>query len=119
MARELVLQKLVARIRDFPAIPADPENSSEVWKAALSDEMAVELPTVHCSFRGWSWCGQTDEERDLHIITMHKDDLLSIAMTLPLCFSTEARLLSVYNEAIAVKTRQGAPIILFHAATSS
>ena len=31
-------------------------------------------------------------------------------MRLPLCFSLEAHLLSVYNEAIAVKTRQGAPV---------
>ena len=111
--RELALQKLATHIRDFPTIPADPENVSEVWQAALSDEMAVELPTVHCSFRCCSWCGQTEEERDSHILSVHKELLSPIALTLPLCFSEEARLLSVYNQAIAVKTRQGAPVTSF------
>ena len=107
--RELDLLSLATRIRDYPTLPADPENSSQVWQSALSDEMAIELPTVHCSFRDCAWCGQTEEERDSHIITKHKKDLIAIAMTLPLCFSEKARLLSVYNEALAVKTRQGAP----------
>ena len=57
--RELDFQTLVTRIRDYPTIPADPENNSEAWLAALADDMAIELPTVHCSFRGCSWCGQT------------------------------------------------------------
>ena len=65
--RELDLLTLAARIRDFPTIPADPDNVIEAWHAALSDEMAIELPTVHCSFRDCSWCGEADDERDLHI----------------------------------------------------
>ena len=84
--RELDLLTLAARIRDFPTIPADPDNATDAWHAALSDEMAIELPTVHCSFRGCSWCGQADDERDLHTLTVHKEDLLPIAMTFPLCF---------------------------------
>ena len=83
--RELDLLSLATRIRDYPTLPADPENSSQVWQSALSDEMAIELPTVHCSFRDCAWCGQTEEERDSHIITKHKKDLIAIAMTLPLC----------------------------------
>ena len=84
--RELDLQTLAARIRDFPTIPADPDNATEVWPAALSDEIAIELPTVHCSFRGCSWCGQADDERDLHILTVHKEDLLPIAIRYPSVF---------------------------------
>ena len=64
--RELDLLMLASRIRDFPTIPADPDNATDAWHAALSDEMAIELPTVHCSVRGCSWCGQADNERDLH-----------------------------------------------------
>ena len=79
--RELDLLSLATRIRDYPTLPADPENSSQVWQSALSDEMAIELPTVHCSFRDCAWCGQSEEDRDSHVITKHKEDLIGIAMT--------------------------------------
>ena len=95
------------RIRDFPTIPADPHDANHAWVAALAADMAIELPRVHCSFRGCSWCGSTEKERDTHIVVTHREELLPIADTLPKCFSEETRIQSVYNEVIAAKTRQG------------
>ena len=48
--------------------------------------------TAHCTLHGCSWSGQADDERDLHILIVHTEDLLPIAMTLRLCFSEEARI---------------------------
>ena len=56
--RERMLVELSYRIRDYPTLPAHPDDSNEVWDAALAEDMAVELPQVHCSFRGCAWCGK-------------------------------------------------------------
>ena len=45
--RELCLEISVHRIRDFPTLPADPDDVNEVWQAALSDDLVVDLPTAH------------------------------------------------------------------------
>ena len=111
--RERLLLEMAKRIRDCPTIPADPEDANQVWPAALAEDMAVELPRVHCSFRGCCWCGITEDERDAHILMTHREELLPIADTLPKCFSEKTRIESVYNEAIATKTRQGAPVACF------
>ena len=54
--RERMLVEMSYRIRDYPTLPAHPDDSNEVWDAALAEDMAVELPQVHCSFRGSPWC---------------------------------------------------------------
>ena len=84
--RERMLVELSYRIRDYPTLPAHPDDSNEVWDAALAEDMAVELPQVHCSFRGCAWCGASEDARDTHIIVAHTDELLPIADTLPKCF---------------------------------
>ena len=111
--RERLLLEMANCIRDDPTIPADPHDANKAWTAALAEDMAVELPRVHCSFRGCTWCGKTEEERGTHIVMTHKEELLPIADTLPKCFSERTRIESVYNEAIATKTRQGAPVACF------
>ena len=108
--RERMLLEMSYRIRDYPTIPAHPHDHNQVWDAALAEDMAIELPRVHCSFRGCAWCGTSDDKRDAHIVAAHIEELLPIADTLPKCFSKEARALSVYNQTIATKTRQGAPV---------
>ena len=108
--RERMLVELSYRIRDYPTLPAHPDDSNEVWDAALAEDMAVELPQVHCSFRGCPWCATSEDARDTHIIVAHTDELLPIADTLPKCFSQETRVRSVYNGIIATKTRRGAPV---------
>jgi len=105
-----MLKQMATRIREQPTIPASPDDPQVPWKEALNANMAVELPEVHCCVQGCSWIGARDNARDAHILSDHKQELLCIADTLPFCFSEESRTLSAYNEVIATKVRQGAPV---------
>lgn len=84
--REHMLLEMSHRIRDYPTIPADPNNHNECWKAALAEDMAIELSLVHCSCRECACCGTNDDKRDAHIIDAHIEELLPIADILPKCF---------------------------------
>ena len=111
--RELAMYEAARLIRDYPIVPADPADAKKPWAAALAEDMAVPLPSVHCSFKGCCWTGQKQEARDTHILKDHKETLKPLADTLPLCFSEDTRLTSVYNQLIALKVRSGAPISSF------
>jgi hypothetical protein len=106
----IALRNLVSCLRDSPTIPADPDNPDVAWKAALDDATAVILPRKHCAFRGCAWEGKVDEELYQHIGTEHRGALYEAVQELPRCYEEKERLLSVYNEAIAEKIRQGAPL---------
>ena len=66
--RELDMYEAARWIRNYPTVPADPQDATKHWAAALAEDMAVPLPSVHCSFLGCSWCGETQEARDKHIL---------------------------------------------------
>ena len=74
----------------------------------------MNLPRKHCAFSG---CNEPfdDETSKLEHLREHlrgkHGELLGKAMNLlPACYEEEDRLISVYNEAIAEKVRNGAPL---------
>ncbi len=72
--REIMLDAMSQCIRDYPTMPADPDDASWPGDVALVEDMAVELPKVHCNFRRCSWRGTKDEDRDEHIVRAHKKE---------------------------------------------
>ena len=48
------IQILENNLRDEPTIPADKQNPSKLCSAALLIDAAVELPSQHCAFKGYT-----------------------------------------------------------------
>ena len=49
--REMDMYAAARLIRDYPTIPADPDDAMKPLVAALAEDMAVALPSVRCSFK--------------------------------------------------------------------
>ena len=90
-------------------------------QAVFDDKVAQLLPPKHCAFQNCTWqlewqssenmTERLREQRLLdHVMTDHKSDIAEAACLFPLCFSKEERFAAAYNEAIAIKVRQGAPL---------
>ncbi|CAE7904497.1 anks1b, partial [Symbiodinium necroappetens] len=101
---EEALQDLAnSHLRAQPLIPpeAKPEDvdSGDAW------------PQVFCAFQGCSWSSLAGTEVELHqhVVKAHKPELQSVAQHLPKPLPTDA-LTSVYNEAIALRCREAAPV---------
>ena len=110
---ETALNPVSELIRDAPTIPADPENPAQPWHIALSETSAVKLPAKHCAFKGCSWVCKSDRERIQHLRNEHTDSLSKITKHMPCGLSDEFKMSSAYNEAIATKIRQGAPLVTY------
>ena len=62
--RELLVAAAATSIRRHPTVPADPGDPAQPWSRALAEDMAVELPAVHCAFVECTW--QSEDECELY-----------------------------------------------------
>ena len=76
----------------------------------FDDKVSPSLTRKHSAFNGCIWHGDSDTELLNHLLHAHEHLLLPAAESLPRCYTQEDRVLAVYNEAIAEKIRQGAPL---------
>ena len=107
------LEVLSECLREEPTVPADPEDKTQPWAAALLEDAAVQLPKKHCAFSG---CGEhlsNEAERLGHLALSHASAVDRVAELLPKMHSVEERRAAAYNEAIATRVRKGGPTALY------
>ena len=110
---EAASRKLAAQLRREPTVPGDPEAPLQPYGAALRNDMAVELPRKHCDFSDCLWHGDDDLELLKYVAAVHHAAIDAVASTLPgggPKANQQERRAAVYNEAIAVVVRGGAPL---------
>ena len=122
---ESALIELASELREHPTAPASIVDSKEPTNDVFQDDSAPLLPPKHCAFKGCNWALKwkslevLDVEREreaalmAHVMEAHRARVEPVATKLPLCNSEVDRFASAYNEAIAVKVRQGAPLASF------
>ena len=91
-------------------MPADPQEPSAPWAAALLEDTGVVLPAKHCAFRGCDWSGDNDKDLLSHLREEHNETLSSIVELLPDERGEEEKLWAAYCEAVSWQVRKGAPL---------
>ena len=110
-ARERLVAAAAARVRRHPTVPADPEDPSQPWAKALAEDMAVDLPRVHCAFAGCTWRSEVVDELYEHVAKEHRDIVLPIAeMVNPLDEEERLRVEAAYHEIVGSAIRKSAPL---------
>ena len=110
-AREHLVATAAAKVRRHPTVPADPDDATQPWQAALAEDMAVELPAAHCAFAGCTWQTDTADEVYEHVLQKHGDIVLPIAeMVHPSNEDEMLRVAAAYHEIVAHAIRDGAPL---------
>ena len=107
---ETALARVADALREDPTVPADPQEASAPWAAAVMEDTGVVLPPKHCSFRGCLWWGEKDDELLSHLIEKHQQTLWSIVRLLPEERVEEEQVWAVYCESVAWQVRKGAPL---------
>lgn len=103
--------QLAANLRDSPAIPADPRNSSEPWPDA--DDGAL-FPAKHCSFKDCTWHGSKYSELEAHLQAEHEQSFTHAESWVRRNNAVRHGKLTrmwLYNAAIANKERAGVPTV--------
>ena len=103
---EEALQHLAdSQLRTQPLIPP----SAEARPGEL--QSGATWPQVFCAFRDCSWSSPEGTEAELHahVVSAHAPELQDVAQHLPKPTPADA-LTSVYNEAIALRCREDAPV---------
>ncbi len=111
-------------LRASPTIPASEAEPSSPCAEALRTDIGISLPAKHCAFAGCSFAAASAEDLQAHLKAQHETALETAASLLPV-FSTTSKatrgpqaatqqwmlkLQSAYNEAVAVKLRESAPL---------
>ena len=108
------LQDLALKMRQFPTLPADPQDPTHHLTQSKSSDCALQLPDAHCAFRGCSWTGSSDDALVSHLEDQHTEALQPSMEALQKKVggrkSQDILLMSVYSESIAIATRKGAPV---------
>ena len=107
------LEVLSECLREEPTVPADPEDKTQPWAAALLEDAAVQLPQKHCAFRGCGRHFNNESERRGHLAICHAPAVDRVAELLPKMYTVEERRAAAYNEAIATRVRKGGPTALY------
>ena len=110
MSVEHARLQLANHLWEDPTLPAHPDTPDEPWDLALREDISVRLPRTHCASKQFVWVGASDAELYEHLIASHANLLYRCADMMPPGHSIENRVCSVYNEAIAVVARRGAPL---------
>ena len=113
--REEGLRAIAGLMTDRPTVPEVSVHGTTLKDAAIFSRGAVVLPHAHCAFRDCGWQGSSDAELRAHVVSEHHGVLRDVAATLPCHGEDEAKRCetqnwSAYNEAIAWKVREGAPL---------
>lgn len=110
------LYDLARLFRHYPTVPGDPVKKIKIFVFSDSKDTALLLPAKHCAFNRCTWCGKDTASLVDHLFYKHETEDLRHAM---ICFedirpnrNMDVRVLalSVYNEAIAIAIRKGAPL---------
>ena len=108
------LQDLALKIRQFPTLPADPQDPTHHLTQSKSSDCALQLPDAHCAFHGCCWTGASDEALVLHLKDQHTEALqtrmVAFQQKVGGVKSADILLMSVYSESIAIATRKDAPV---------
>ena len=103
-----------AKVRRCPTAPADPEDPSQPWAKALAENMAVDLPGVHCAFAGRAWRSEDVDDVHEHVAEEHRDTVLPIAeLAHPSDEEERLRVEAAYHEIVACAIRAGAPLSVY------
>lgn len=110
---EVALKTLSSFIRAKPTLPLQHEDSTLI--CAKDPKYAVSLPSKHCAFAQSCWEGDTDEHLLSHIKGSHVDLVAEVALLLRKARGLrdedqDAAIMAVYNEAVAIVIREGAPL---------
>ena len=114
---ETELRKLAANLRPHPTVPGD-STMQEPMPAVFDDTVGVLLPPKHCAFRGCDWqldwseaesCQQYERAREMKVV-QHAVEVEDAIGCLPRMHTQQECVAAVYNEAIAIKVREGAPL---------
>ncbi|CAK0800914.1 unnamed protein product, partial [Prorocentrum cordatum] len=113
--REEGLTKAAGLMKDHPTVPSVSVYGETLEGECIFSRGAVELPRAHCAFRGCGWRGSSEAELRAHVLGEHREALRHVAETLACHDEDEAKrsetqCWSAYNEAIAWKVREGAPL---------
>ncbi|CAK0810212.1 unnamed protein product [Prorocentrum cordatum] len=96
--REVLVAAAAASVRRHPTVPADPDDPAQPWSQALAEDMAVELPVVHCAFVGCTWRSEVVGELCGHVREVHGSVVLPIAeLVHPADEDEDLRITAAYN----------------------
>ena len=95
-------------------MPSDSSDKTKAVSGALDIDKALVLPLKHCAFKYCSWCGKDDESLTDYLSSVHMRLLspwINAFKHLRPVAQRDANVLvlSVYNEALAITIRRGAP----------
>ena len=120
---EMALMNLASLIREHPTLPADESDDSLPSRSCFDDSKAPSIPPKHCAFKGcrwqldWSAPGErpvSERRREMALVEhVQKAHFVAIALAvslLPSMHSALERTAAVYNEALAIRSREAAPI---------
>ena len=115
---EDALETLSFEFREHPTLPSDASDKTNHVAGALAKDTALLLPLKHCAFTHCSWCGQNDTDLLNHLLSDHIDTLRpsmdAFQHLRPVGEIDQNELgISVYNEALAIAIRRGAPLASF------
>lgn len=96
-------------------MPSDSSDKTKAVSGALDTDKALVLPLKHCAFKHCSWCGDDDGSLMNHLSSGHIQELrpcMEAFTHLRPVAPRDANMLvmSVYNEALAIAIRRGAPL---------
>ena len=60
------LQTLSLLIREYPTLPADPQDPTHHLTYSTNSDCALKLPHAHCAFRGCCWTGASHDDLVSH-----------------------------------------------------
>ncbi len=108
--REKLVAVVAGSLRASPTLPASATDPTANAEGAIDANRAIRLPKVHCAFSGCCWTGDTDESLYVHVAGEHAADLDDIACLYAPHASRRDALRTAYNDVIAHRIRQGAPL---------
>ena len=59
---DMALQTLSLLIREYPTLPADPQDPTHHLTYSNNSDCALKLPQAHCAFRGCCWTGASHND---------------------------------------------------------
>ena len=112
------LDTLSFEFRENPTLPSVSSDKTKAVAGALAQDTALLLPLKHCAFTHCSWCAQNETDLFNHLLSDHIDKLRpsmdAFQHLRPVGeIDQDELVISVYNEALAIAIRRGAPLASF------
>ena len=114
---EKAFEQLADLLREAPTLPCSHSAPSEPCSAAMESNVAIRLPKKHCAFKNCTFQCEKDIVLINHLQNQHAEVFTEIFKLLPELSAPRKEMEfphmlygSIYNEAIAIKIRRGAPL---------